>query len=445
MKKAVCIIVVILLFTVAAWADTPLQQEVLKHYTVISQEPVTLHIGFMNDCNGRNELLEAAFLAKYPNATIEYQRYAVDQVPMLYQGGMELPDLLLCTSIVMDKMADHDMLMDIYQTGLISTWPEGWIDISEELEINGKLYGLPTYINQYYWMWNDELAQKSGAMLPDYPYSWDQFVEMAAALDYDFDDNGLRDMRLIQGRISTNEYRQDMVDDFFVSYFENRIVDHRKMMENATFCTDEFQHLLELYKKMLEIRSVWRENASDSSESAYLIKSLGLRDSFWFYDGMHSVALPPTVNAEEPAYVGTVEVAAIPVAAGNPELALAFCEGMLDENLNRYYSNLERFFFKSMPACYVYMDHAKADDSNISCVTIDSLQMDTWEFYETPITQDAFDMFTFCREHVLVETMLWRSLSAEWEECLTGYMAGELTFEQVAERLDTAARTMLNE
>lgn len=64
MKKTICIILMLLLFTTVALAENPLQQEVLSHYPIASQEPVTLHIGIMNNNNRFNALLEAAFLAK---------------------------------------------------------------------------------------------------------------------------------------------------------------------------------------------------------------------------------------------------------------------------------------------------------------------------------------------------------------------------------------------
>ena len=447
MKKTICIILMLLLFTTVALAENPLQQEVLSHYPIASQEPVTLHIGIMNNNNRFNALLEAAFLAKYPNATIEYQAYTAEQVDVLLLGGIAMPDLLLCTSIVMDKLANQEMLLDIYKTGFIDSWPDEWIDISAEMEINGSLYGLPVSINQYYWMWNNALAEKSGAKLPDYPYSWDEFVEMAAKLQYDFDSNGIRDMQLLQGNFSSNECRKDMIDDSFMAYLEAKMLEHRELANGATFCTDEFQHLLDLYKKMLEIRGTWTAVPSFRGEAAYLVKSLGMSDSFFFNDGVHSVVLPPTLDKENPSYLGMADVAAIPVKSSNPDLALAFCQGMLDPELNSFYTHLERFFFKTMPKCYVVAEYPQMDinGGDISVVTSNTLQPDTWEFYEIPITQKEFDMYTYSREHVLLETLLWKKLSSEWETCLTGYLNGTFTFEQMTNQLDMALDMMLNE
>ena len=447
MKRIICILIILLLFTASALSESPLQQEVLSHYAVISQEPVILHIGIMNSNNRFNALLDAAFLAKYPNATIEYQAYTAEQIDVLLLGGIDMPDLLLCTSIVMDKLADQEMLYNIYETGFISAWPEIWIDISSELEINGRLYGLPVSISQYYWMWNNPLAERSGAKLPDYPYSWDEFVEIAADLDYDFDSNGIRDMQLIQGIISTKENRKDMIDDAFIAYFESQMLDHRSLAADASFCTDEFRHLLDLYSKLLKIRGTWTAASSFRGESAYLIRSLGLSDSYFFNDGMHSVVLPPTVDKDNPEYLGMVDVAVIPLKSSNLELALTFCQGMLDPKLNSYYTNFDRFFFKVMPKCYVYVEYPQMDinGGDISIVSSKTLQSESWDYYEIPLTQEEFDMYTYCREHVLPETLLWKKLSREWENCLDNYLNGTFTFEQMTNQLDVALDMMLNE
>ena len=54
-------------------------------------------------------------------------------------------------------------------------------------------------------------------------------------------------------------------------------------------------------------------------------------------------------------------------------------------------------------------------------------------------------MYTYCREHVLLETLLWKKLSREWENCLDNYLNGTFTFEQMTNQLDTALDMMLNE
>ena len=447
MKRAVCIFVLFLLLFSSALAENPLQEEVLSRYSVVSQEPVTLHIGIINSNNRYNALLEAAFLAAYPNAAIEYRAYTADQVNVLLLGGMDMPDLLLCTSIVMDRLVNQDMLLDFYETDYMDSWPEEWIDISDELEIDGSLYGLPVSISQYYWMWNDALAEKSGANVPDYPYDWDEFVEMAANLKYDFDDNGIRDMMLIQGNVSSNEARKDMVDDAFTAYLEAKMLDHRNLADGATFGTEEFRHLLDLYKEMLEIRGAWTAVPSFRGESAYLIKSMGMEGSFFFDDGTHSVMLPPTLDKDNPQYLGMVDVAVIPRESQNSELALAFCRGLLDPELNAFYSDFERYFFKTMPKSYVYVEYPEMDvnGGDVSTVTADTLQTDTWEFYEVPLTQSEFDMYTYCREHVLINTLLWNQLRNRWETCLTDYLSGTVTFEQMTDQLDMALDMMLNE
>ena len=225
------------------------------------------------------------------------------------------------------------------------------------------------------------------------------------------------------------------------------MLDHMCLVDHATFRTEEFHHLLDIYERQLAMRGDEVSVPSFRGEAAFLAQSMGQSGSYDFEDDNHSIVLQPVMDQENPQYLGLASVACIPRKAAHPKLALIYCEGMLAPELNRYYGDLSHFFFNTMPACYVEAAYPQTtlNGGDTIIVSADMLKLDIWGYYEIPITQEEFDMYKFCREHVLFRSLLWRKLNREWEAYLTGYLDGSLSFDQMTKRLDMALDMMLNE
>ena len=435
MKKRYCLLLVLCLLISVSCASaaessarSPLQAY-LDTLTVISTEPVELHIAIQNAEYCRNYLLDAAFLTRYPNGKIVYH----------YKTGMTEPpagiDLIICTPQIIRKCAAAGQLVNLYETPLLSQWPDYWIDIREQAETEGALYGIPHSLVQCYWLWDDAQAQRMGVDRPPMLQTWNDFYRFTQQIKEKAADAGIDNPRIMYGLISSDPNMNGMVDDYLQLYF------YQHVLNGGTFHTEEFHDLMELYRVAAQEPFSIVYDGADTKDP--LIISFVLTDSF-FYDQENAVMmLPPVLDRKAPAYLSRYSAFALPVSNQQPALALDFLAGTLDAQLNRFFTDFNQYFMYSMPEYFVEPVPVELDayQNNVEEVTLETLALHESACFPPAFGMAEFEMYSFARQHALFDTLEWHSLYPAWQVALNSYINDLDEFSTISDALDDAHTT----
>ncbi len=428
-------------------ADSP--WELFKSQTeVISYEAVELHIGVIQENLASNFALEMAFLVQYPNATIVYHNLTSDQFSAYLLSKESKLDLLILTNKIRDDYSKHGILVDLYETSLLDAWPEGFIDIRQQAETDGKLFGFPKRLYNFSFTWFDALAERVDAQKPSQPWSWEEFAAMAIQLPYDLNLDGKKEYGLMHGNAHINGM-VGFIDDHLEQYA------YQYALNGGSFQTPEFARLMELF---METYASGALNAKGvplfKDEPAMLLSRILTVDD---YVGMHnscSFVLPPTIDVEQPGYVGWYYTFSLLSNAPHTEAALDFLRNGLDERIQSMYNELDEVFTKEIPQYYVnndavHMLTAFAPDqngeltytvSNTESYTVTELSEETRK-----TVQEVYESFVFMREHFLPNTGEWYRLSILWFELLPQYMNNTLSLEEMTRAMDQRMAIMQGE
>jgi hypothetical protein len=131
---------------------------------------------------------ETKFHEKYPD--IELVHLWIDDpralATRIMSGKPGLDILFIQENIISSTSANYAMTgatLDLSQFESIAALPfDEYIDFTGAVSAGGRLYGMPDYINMTVWLANEALAQKTGAAIPDGPWTWDEFFEIADML-----------------------------------------------------------------------------------------------------------------------------------------------------------------------------------------------------------------------------------------------------------------------
>ena len=426
----------------------------LNTLTVYSMEEKEVHIAITGYQDQYNAVWEAAFLSHYPNGKIVYHYYTIDQLNTLLLARNESIDLVIISPQIMRAYAKQGVIIDLYQTELMGAWPECWIEFQNEAEIDGRLYGIPQRISQYYWVQMDELLKGQNQEPLNDIKSWSDFKDYAFNLSYDINGDGNKDFRLIQGLISKNAVFDGMIDDFFREYLYAEILEKGRVKEGGTFNTEQFKQLVEMYAAFQQKQILGRHQGAIPlyrGEKAVLINSIGLSGSFKFAADGFSVILPPVNDCNNPRYLGTYRAICLLKSAPNREAALCFLSASLDVGLNAYYEDFAQFFMKEKPLICVYPTYNQStyfDDKTgekIVAVTKGNIAIDSWSYEACPLSITEFERYSFARKNVVFDTQEWNLVNKRWSSLLEEYLKGVITFEELAEAMDQAVDMVINE
>ncbi len=440
MKKRCCLLLIFCLLISISCASAAESSAVspLRMYLdtlpVISTEPVELHIAIQNAEYCHNYLLDAAFLTRYPNGKIVYHYDS---------SGMTEPptgiDLIICTPQIIRKSVAAGQLVNFYETPLLSQWPDCWIDIREQAETGGALYGIPHSLSQYYWLWDTAQAQGIGIDRPPMLQTWNDFYHFARQMQQKAADAGIDNLRIMYGLISPDPNMNGMVDDYLQLYF------YQHVLGGGTFHTEEFHDLMELYR--IAAQEPFSLVYDNPDAKPPLISSFGLTGSF-FYDKENAVMmLPPVLDRKAPAYLSRYSAYALPVSSQQPELALTFLEGTQDAQLNCFYTDFNQYFMYSMPKYFVEpvpvaLCARQSDSEELTAeVTLQTLACHESACFPPAFSMAEFEMYSFARQHALFDTLEWHSLYKAWQVALNSYINDLDEFSTISAALDDAANT----
>lgn len=317
-----CMAIILVFSFTAAWAEeAPNPVKTYQKKTeIISQDPVELHIGVIQEDLIGNHSLEIAFLHKYPRGKIVYHLLTMDQLTAYLLSQESTIDLFILTSAMIRDYARLGALKDFYETSLLERWPEAWIDMQHQAETDGKLYGLPMKHEQSFWGWYDDLAQKLGIEKPSQPWTWDQYLNLCQTLPYDLNGDGSNDFFLMTGSAHNNLHLA-FENDFLTQYA------YQYALTGGSFQTPEFERLMQLFIDIYSsgaLLEIGGRSPVFEDEEALLMTRFYPGSQISNIDGKHSFLLPPTIDTIDPGYVAFVYMYSLPQNAPHEELALEF-------------------------------------------------------------------------------------------------------------------------
>lgn len=454
MKKILILLMVLLLLQMSwhlsAFAeDTTNAWGNYAHETEIkSEEAVELHIGLTFETAANNPLLEQAFLLKYPNGKIVYHLYTLDQLNAYLMGNGSELDMLLVSDSTRQTLVNHRVLQNLYETGLLSQWPDSWIDLRQQLETeDGQLYGFPRSVEVGYFSWYDDLGAQVGMEKPDALWTWDDFTRMATDVNYDVDGNGTQDFCLLSGM-----YFDTGMTGFHSAPLE--VYTYQRVLQGGSFSSQEFSRLLEQFIEVYQSQALIPDDIALFQERrAQLIMSITESGSgLWTPDG-YSYLNYPTLYPDTPAYLGRSYVFALLNNAPHPELALEFLHTSLELCERRIYDDITTYMNQSFPDTQItcwdsttsvgFMPNEKGELIRV-CQPGDSTLQTTTDFTNVLSPQNFTD-YNFMRSHFLPITGQWYSVSSVLYEMLPQYFNGSITLAQITTAMDQRIRMMQNE
>ncbi len=432
--------------------ETPMST-FLAHTQVVSTEAVELHIGVFQDKLAYNYKLEMAFLRQYPNARIIYHQLSSEQLAAYLMNQESTLDLLILTHQMMRDYSAKGLLCDFYQTDLLSQWPEEWIDIRQQAEIAGALYGFPQRLEVSYWQWYSTLAKAADVDQPSQVWTWEDFVDMCQNLPYDLNGDGANDFYLTWGWGHRNlklPYMQNLMEQYF----------HQVIAPGGQFETPEFEQVMKMFMDIYTSGALEPFGASRlllNGDHAVLMTELVGSTGYLLSLDQHLLMLAPVLDVENPQYMGSYYSFCMPRTAPNQELAIAFLQSALEPELQDVFDQEVQSFTKARP------NYCIANDMDVSFTQNEKYGMHyvvdnigNYRVYPVDLLYplnsswgkhipEYYDLFIFKRERFMPDDTRWTPIAILWYDLLTQYVDGQMTWQAMAQALDARWAMMQGE
>jgi ABC-type glycerol-3-phosphate transport system substrate-binding protein len=409
-----------------------------------------LNIGLIQEDLADNYQLEIAFLHKYPHGKVIYHLLSSEQLSAYLLGKGSTLDLLILPCRLTADYARQGVLTNFYDTSLMTTWPQAWINVRSQAEIDGKLFGFPKAIYQSFFGWFDTLAQQVGVEKPDRLWTWDAFNKLCQTLPYDLNADGNKDFILMRGDYHSSGL-SGWVNDFSEQYA------YQYALRGGSFQTPEFEHLIHIFIDICSSGALSKMNdylPLFNSQDAALISRFSSDSEFMFLGDNCSFMLPPVLDTDNPGYVGQFYTFSLLNNAPHKEAALHFLESALEPTIQNMFVHTGGIFTKTMPEyritnSSVSLFEAFAPDQEGNMVyTVDNT--DGYVIYPVldeigEISQENFEDYILMREHLLPNTGYWYELSRLWFELIPQCMNGTLQLPELSLALDDRMAMMQKE
>ncbi len=417
---------------------------------VVSQEPVELHIGIVQENLADNLPLELAFSHKYPKGKIVYHYLSTEQLSAYLLSNEAMLDLLILGTRLSMDYAKQGVFVNLYETPLLDSWPQSWIDMKKQAETDGKLYGFPKAIYQSFFGWNDSLAEHIKVKMPEGAWTWEDYLQLCKTLPYDINGDGIKEFFLMRGHYHSSGL-SGFINDFLEQYA------YQYALQGGAFQTKEFEHLMTIFMDIYSSGALvdMRGNMPTfQGADAALISAFSSEDGFIINDWIHTFLLPPTLDSNEPGYVGALYSYSLLHNAPNSKVALDFLQSAFDPNIQNIISHESQIFTKKIPEYYavnpaisLYDAFAPDEKGNMTYTVsnTDNYIVYLWTDEYEEISEVAFQKFIFMREHLLPNTGDWYELSRLWFELMPQYMNNTLQLSEMTAALDSRMAMMQKE
>ncbi len=272
-------------------------------------------------------VIEEAFFQTNPGTEIVYALYPADQLRTAILTGKVDFDLLIQPIEQINAYGESGFLESLYPAMGIAQWPENLLDIRQQIERNGSLYGIPTAVYQNVWSWHDALAQLAGVDKPAVPWDWSDYETLSNRLPMDMNMDGAQDVYLMYGTktqdTALSNVQLDPLYDYFSAY-------------PGDFASALFSRQLSVFERIVKSPSLLPMDdpfpPMFQGSTAVLISNHGMISPLGLLgndDGEASFLPPPVIDAEHVFYLGGAKACAMVKSAPRREAALAFLHTML--------------------------------------------------------------------------------------------------------------------
>ena len=404
---------------------------------VVSDQEMELHIGIMNVEYASNYRYEYTFLAKYPNAKITYHLLTDEQLSTYLLANESRLDLLVLPQRLKEMLALQQRIVDLYEFSFVRDMPPELFEICGSYS-DDELFGIPRMVQQFYFMWNEELANSIGASKPGKLWTWNDFLEMCLSLNFDVNGDGSKEFYLTTGVNHISGFSNYI--DTFISDFINEQVHN-----GVKFHSEEFFNMVDLFSNIYRSGALadftWIMPKFQGKDAVLMNRF----DSSWFLLGEneYSFMTTPVLDASSPMYGGHVVFFTLMRNAPNHDAAMAFLSCVLDPVSHRMFASEAEMISTSLPQYSIspyngYFDRFYTNEKGETVLTIDKNE----QFDVMPIniydyaTEEELANYHFMKSHVVFDSPEYVRLYMLWIELIEQYEQGIVSKENLAGRLD---------
>lgn len=209
-------------------------------------------IAVIHPGDAMNPVIEEVYYKANPNSEIVYALYAEDQLKTALLSGKIDFDLLIQPIEQVHSYGKDGYLENLYSVMGFAHWPDDFLDIQHQIELEGSLYGLPAAVYQTVWSWNDALAQATGIKKPSLPWTWDDYKALSELLPVDINMDGTKDAYLMYGQKTQDAALSNVQLDNLYTYFRSYPGD---------FSSERFRNQLDIFAGIVNTPSLlpWPE------------------------------------------------------------------------------------------------------------------------------------------------------------------------------------------
>ena len=351
-------------------------------------------IAVIHPGDAMNPVIEEVYYKANPNSEIVYALYAEDQLKTALLSGKIDFDLLIQPIEQVHSYGKDGYLEKLYSVMGFAHWPDDFLDIQHQIELEGSLYGLPVAVYQTVWSWNDALAQATGIKKPSLPWTWDDYKALSELLPVDINMDGTKDAYLMYGQKTQDAALSNVQLDNLYTYFRSYPGD---------FSSERFRNQLDIFAGIVNTPSLLPIDTASpplfNDAPAVLITYSGAISPLLMMDGRYSAGSflpPPVFEADDVFYLGSASVCAMMKNAPHRDEALAFLTAMLSpEAKSTAYigKNMVDLVYKQMPNLlwsddYSIYQPSFAEKSNNRYIVPKGRAFNARNF---PYTQEQFD------------------------------------------------------
>lgn len=258
---------------------------------VAQQDTASLRIALASDMDIGNVVLASAeerFMEKHINTIIDMVKVTQDQLRLDLMSDPSSYDLIVCDPALWNDLAQAGIFADLESFPQLRDAWHLWIDMSSLCRYEGRLMGVPLWLNcDLLWV-NDSLTGLlESVQWPEPDWTWDDFLQLARQCCQDLNDDGRPDLYIAYQRMFDTPYAHGL-QAFSLPVHQAAILYQNGQVEDMQ-CTE-----------ILNMLSVWK--------TCYDEHLLYPADGYYEEPHMNMVVFAWNMPAEWCEYAETVDI-----------------------------------------------------------------------------------------------------------------------------------------
>lgn len=405
-------------------------------------------IAVTNPYDAWQPVIEEAFYQQHPDAEIVYRLYAVDQLKTTILSGKVDFDLLIQPISEINSYGQGGYLRNLYPTLGLKGWPNSLLNVREQIELEGALYGMPLTVHQSLWAWNDALADAVSIKKPFPTWTWEDYATLSDQFPVDMNLDGVMDAYLMYGSKTQESAMPNVQLDNLYSYLESYPGDFR---------SERFLNQLQIFTRIVSAPSLLAMDTASpplfNEAPAVLISSMGTGSPLSLLAGEYNgySFLPiPLFSDESVFYLGGSIACAMMIESKHDALATAFLQTIISPNAmdSAFLGNEINLVYRQMPKQLwldmnsVYSPSFQLNSKNTYVVP----KGRAFQVEEFPYTQEQFETAQAYREKLkLPASSVGRPFYDAFTYNLAKWQNGALTIEGVTQAMQETYGMIMGE